>query len=328
MRKRQIIVLSGFFALGLSIIFSSDSSALEYKVKNGDSLSNISRRFHISVKDIQEANGLAGSSLSLNQILNIPEEKINKPVSVPKRVKKVTQSPDYYIVKQGDNLGEIAQKTGVPVKKLIAINKVQPKSLRIGQKLTLTTKPKLFETEIIDEETALLEEDEDIDIDIAALAEEDKLEKEKLRYAELLGKWNSLDERKLLVKVATGFLGAPYKLGGATVQGIDCSAYVRKMYQFFDITLPRTAREQSRVGMTVGKDELEEGDLVFFRTRRPVGHVGIYVGNSEFVHSSSGERFVRIDSLDKPYFQKRFVRAVRIKGLEKSNALSHLPEKS
>jgi cell wall-associated NlpC family hydrolase len=132
----------------------------------------------------------------------------------------------------------------------------------------------------------------------------------------------------LLVKVATGFLGAPYKLGGATVQGIDCSAYVRKMYQFFDITLPRTAREQSRVGMAVGKDELEEGDLVFFRTRRPVGHVGIYVGNNEFVHASSGERFVRIDSLDKPYFQKRFVRAVRIKGLEKSNALSHLMEKS
>jgi LysM repeat protein len=326
MRKRQIFVLSGFFALGLSFIFSSDSSALEYKVKNGDSLSTISRKFHISVQDIQQANGLAGSSLQLNQVLNIPEEKINKSVSAPKEGKKVVQSPDYYIVKQGDNLGKIAQKTGVPVKKLIAINKVQPKSLRIGQKLTLTTKPKLFETEIIDEENALLEEDEDIDI--AAITEEEQLEKEKLRYAELLGKWNNPDERKLLVKVATGFLGAPYKLGGATVQGIDCSAYVRKMYQFFDITLPRTAREQSRVGMAVGKDELEEGDLVFFRTRRPVGHVGIYVGNNEFVHASSGERFVRIDSLDKPYFQRRFVRAVRIKGLEKSNALSHLSEKS
>ena len=326
MRKRQIFVLSGFFALSLSFVSLSDSFALEYKVKSGDSLATISRKFHVSVEDIQEANGLAGSSLQLNQLLNLPEEKINKSVSVPKRAKKIIQTPDYYIVKQGDNLGKIAQKTGVPIKKLVAINKVQPKSLRIGQKLILTTKPKLFENEIIDEENALLEDDEDTNI--AAIVVEEKLEKEKQRNAELLGKWSSPDERRLLVKVATGFLGAPYKLGGATVQGMDCSAYVRKMYQFFDITLPRTAREQSHVGMAVGKDELEEGDLVFFHTRRPVGHVGIYIGNNEFVHASSGERFVRIDSLDKPYFHKRFVRAVRIKGLEKSNIMGNIPGKS
>ncbi|HOW56534.1 MAG TPA: NlpC/P60 family protein, partial [Smithellaceae bacterium] len=65
----------------------------------------------------------------------------------------------------------------------------------------------------------------------------------------------------------------------------------------------------------VGKEELVEGDLVFFRTRRPVGHVGIYMGNNEFVHASSRGRVVRIDSLETPYFQKRFVRAVRVKGL-------------
>ena len=134
--------------------------------------------------------------------------------------------------------------------------------------------------------------------------------------SEVLGEWGSPDERKLFVKVATGFLGAPYRLGGSTVRGIDCSAFVRKIYQLFDISLPRTAYEQSNVGRSVAKNELLEGDLVFFRTKRPVGHVGIYIGNGEFVHASSKDRAVRIDNLDAPYFYNRFVRAVRVKGLK------------
>ena len=93
------------------------------------------------------------------------------------------------------------------------------------------------------------------------------------------------------------------------------------MYEFFDVNLPRTAREQAHVGMKVAKGELAEGDLVFFNTRRAFGHVGIYIGNNQFVHASSGkkDRHVRIDSLDKPYYNKRFVKAVRLKSLEEDN---------
>ena len=103
-----------------------------------------------------------------------------------------------------------------------------------------------------------------------------KSERENKTNEELLGKWGSPDERKLFIKVATGFLGAPYRLGGATVKGIDCSAFVRKMYELFDISLPRTAREQSAVGVRIDRDKLEEGDLVFFRTKktdRPCRHL-------------------------------------------------------
>ncbi len=112
-------------------------------------------------------------------------------------------------------------------------------------------------------------------------------------------------------------MGAPYRMGGVTVQGIDCSAFVRKMYEFFNIKLPRTAREQAMVGVRVDRDKLEAGDLVFFRTKRPIGHVGIYIGNNEFVHASYRARSVRIDSLEKPYFQQRFQRAVRVKDFTK-----------
>ena len=227
----------------------------------------------------------------------------------------------YYTVKNGDTLGTIARKTGVPVKQIMALNNVRPAKLRIGRKLVLS-KPANFEQkkaippckDCLTEEDN--EEEEDGITDNIALTE---LEKENKRNEELLGKWNSPEERKLFIKVATGFLGAPYRLGGTTVRGIDCSSYVRKMYEFFDITLPRTAREQSIIGVSIERAELEEGDLVFFQTRRPIGHVGIYIGNNEFVHASRRSKVVRIDSLDLPYFQKRFRRAVRVKGLDNNN---------
>jgi len=93
---------------------------------------------------------------------------------------------------------------------------------------------------------------------------------------------------------------------------------VKKIYKIFDIELPRTASEQSRVGMRVPRQELTVGDLIFFKTKQTVAvdHVGIYLGDNEFVHASSRKHGVRIDNLDTPYYDKRFARAVRLKELD------------
>jgi peptidoglycan DL-endopeptidase LytE len=306
--KRYIFVLAGLFFFFSSLCLANNVLADLYEVKKGDSLYTLSKESGVSVKKIKEINGLHGNALKPGQILDIPE--INANIS-PDELKSRPKA-SYYTVKSGDTLGTIAIKTGVPVKQIMALNNVRPASLGIGRKLILS---KPCNSAHKDYEDCLSEEEEGISENIA-LAE---LEKDKKNKEELLGKWNSPDERKLFVKVATGFLGAPYRLGGSTVKGIDCSAYVRKMYEFFDVTLPRTAREQSTVGVSVEKDDLEEGDLVFFQTRRPIGHVGIYIGNNEFVHASRNSKAVRIDSLDQPYFQKRFRRAVRVKSLDNNN---------
>lgn len=133
------------------------------------------------------------------------------------------------------------------------------------------------------------------------------------------GKWKDHEERFRLVKVAKSFVGAPYKLGGDTVRGLDCSAFVRKVFEIFDVNLPRTARQQFLVGKRVEKEELSAGDLVFFRTRPTKdypNHVGIYIGNGKFIHASSYHgRGVRIDSLDQPFYRRTYVGAVRIKDL-------------
>jgi len=115
-----------------------------------------------------------------------------------------------------------------------------------------------------------------------------------------LGKWKDPDERSLFIKVVRSFLGVPYKLGGNTVRGIDCSAFVKKVYEIFDVSLPRTAREQSLIGKKIDRDSLQEGDLVFFKTRRD--HVGIYVGNNQFIHLSYSSRQAKVDNLDSQYF--------------------------
>ena len=134
----------------------------------------------------------------------------------------------------------------------------------------------------------------------------------------------------MLVKVAKSFMGAPYKYGGNTVKGLDCSAYVKKIYEIFDVQLPRSAREQFRVGSQIKKEELAVGDLVFFKTKRYVKyptHVGIYIGDGNFIHSSSGHGRigVKIDALSSDYYTKAFTGATRIKdGLfeERSDATS------
>ena len=107
--------------------------------------------------------------------------------------------------------------------------------------------------------------------------------------------------------------GVPYKLGGNTMRGIDCSAFTRKVYGIYSIDLPRTAREQLQKGKRVGRDSLDTGDLVFFQTRRNRIHVGIFLGGSEFFHLSSRNRAGKVDSMDSTYFSTRFISGVRLK---------------
>ncbi len=116
-----------------------------------------------------------------------------------------------------------------------------------------------------------------------------------------------------LINVATQFLGSPYRFGGNGQRGFDCSGFVRTVYSAVGVELPRSAREQFRVGRRVPTHELRPGDLVFFRTYRPhASHVGIYLGSGLFVHAATRGREVRIDSLDDDYYRKRYLGARRL----------------
>ncbi|MFN3689384.1 MAG: NlpC/P60 family protein [Fimbriimonadales bacterium] len=115
------------------------------------------------------------------------------------------------------------------------------------------------------------------------------------------------------VRRALGYLGARYRYGGSNARGFDCSGFTSYIYRQHGIRLPHSASAQYRLGKPVARNELQPGDLVFFRTRgRRVSHVGIYIGNGKFVHASSARGRVRIDTLDSGYYKQRYVGARRI----------------
>ncbi|MCZ6766706.1 MAG: C40 family peptidase [bacterium] len=117
-----------------------------------------------------------------------------------------------------------------------------------------------------------------------------------------------------IIDYARTYMGAPYQYGGTSRKGLDCSGLVYSVYDRFNVELPRTVREQVKIGAAVQRTDLIEGDLVFFKTsgRWPVGHVGIYVGDGKFIHASTTARRVRVDTLTQDYFHWRFAGARRV----------------
>ncbi|HEY9199028.1 MAG TPA: C40 family peptidase [Gammaproteobacteria bacterium] len=116
--------------------------------------------------------------------------------------------------------------------------------------------------------------------------------------------------RKTVVDTAQRMLGAPYRPGGASPRGFDCSGLVRYSFGHAGIEVPRTAAEQFARARPVGRRPLQPGDLVFFKTAgRKISHVGIYVGQRRFVHAPSGGKHVSVDSLDDPYWRRRMAGA-------------------
>jgi len=122
----------------------------------------------------------------------------------------------------------------------------------------------------------------------------------------------SESERAEIVRTAERFIGAPYRHGGATPRGFDCSGYVMYVYKQNGILLPREVHSQYDAGRHISLGQAQPGDLVFFRTsgRRSLSHVGIYVGGNRFIHAPSSGKRVTYANIDKPYWKKRYRGAV------------------
>ena len=117
----------------------------------------------------------------------------------------------------------------------------------------------------------------------------------------------------IAARTAERFVGIPYRWGGNNVvDGMDCSGFVRAVYNLCGLNIPRTSRDQFKAGDSVIKDDLKDGDLVFFGSSADkINHVGIYVGGGKFVHAPRQGEEIRITAVNEGYFEKRFVGARR-----------------
>lgn len=179
-----------------------------------------------------------------------------------------------YVVKKGDTLYGIAKAHNTTVRELKQLNRLQRSVIKPGQRLVLFLSGPNTGSE---------------------------------------GNLGHLDKRDKLLLFAKKLLNIPYRFGGSSIFGIDCSAYVQKVFDLLGISLPRTAREQFNIGDDVDREDLTIGDLVFFRTYAAFpSHVGIYIGDNLFIHASSKDRKVKINNLNEPYYFKRFLGAKRL----------------
>lgn len=121
------------------------------------------------------------------------------------------------------------------------------------------------------------------------------------------------DMGSIAARTAERFVGIPYRWGGENVvDGMDCSGFVRAVYNLCGVNIPRTSAEQFRAGDTVNREELADGDIVFFgSSTATINHVGIYVGKGRFVHAPRRGDEIKISALDEKYFAERFVGAKR-----------------
>lgn len=131
-----------------------------------------------------------------------------------------------------------------------------------------------------------------------------------------------------VVMSALGLLGVPYRYGGSDpASGLDCSGLVQHAVRSaLGLQLPRQSEAMSRTGMAVDLGQLQPGDLVFFNTLgRPFSHVGVYVGDQQFVHAPARRGRVRIEPLTQPYWRERFDGARRLDPLATTLAAAAAP---
>ncbi|MDC9597895.1 bifunctional murein DD-endopeptidase/murein LD-carboxypeptidase [Xenorhabdus anantnagensis] len=123
---------------------------------------------------------------------------------------------------------------------------------------------------------------------------------------------NSLDIKSKILNQYADWKGVAYRFGGNTKRGIDCSAFVqRTFHDQFGIELPRSTLEQQNIGQTVNRSKLQAGDLVLFKTGIRMRHIGIYIGNHQFVHASTSNGVI-VSKLTDTYWNKRYYGARRV----------------
>jgi len=141
--------------------------------------------------------------------------------------------------------------------------------------------------------------------------EEKQLVKNEISQTIQIEKSKEIAMNQALMDFYNEWKNVKYRFGGNSKKGIDCSAFTQRIYkEKFDTNIPRSTRTQVKVGKEIKKSELELGDLVFFKTGKIDRHVGVYMGNGDFMHASI--KGVKFTKLDKPFYKRKYWTSRRI----------------
>jgi peptidoglycan DL-endopeptidase LytE len=309
MKKEKYLLKKTIIAVTTAALVSSlaatTADAASYRVKSGDSLSVIAYKYDTSVSNLKNWNDLTSDTIYVNQVLE---------VSAP-----TTSTAKTYTVQSGDYLSKIGQKFDVYVAELKEWNNLSSDVIHPGQVLKVsasgtTTQPK----PTVNSSTYTVQSGDTLshiaigyDVSVSSIKSWNGLKSDtiyvgqKLSIGSTTQTGDGSNQSSNVVNVAKEHIGTPYKWGGTTPSGFDCSGFIYYVFNQAGTSIART-NTSGYYSKSTAISNPKPGDLVFFKNtyKDGISHLGIYLGNGEFIHASDSG--VEVSKLSNTYWSPRF----------------------
>lgn len=269
-----------FLFLLVSPLVFSQTTTTKHKVTKGESIYSIAKKYNVKQAEIFELNPkVKGKLLQLNTILLIPNNEKNQ-------ISDISEVNEHTVI-SGESLYRISKKYGVSVQELQRLNPSVAEKLPIGYHLILKEAIPVVELD----STSFVTINEIVKDSIVIIPETSKTD--------------------ILIETALQNLGTRYRRGGTTPNGFDCSGLIYTTFKEIDVMLPRSSRDQAKIGTKIKKSEAQKGDLIFFATngKKNINHVGMITeildDEIKFIHSSTSLGVI-ISSTKEAYYARTF----------------------
>ena len=311
MRKQILTIAAATGILFSSIQGTASASEITYQVKPGDTLWKISDSTQLSISQIMEWNHLTSTNIYIGQSLKLSQTNDVNSTS--------------YIVKSGDTLWKIANSNGVTVSELKSMNGLSSDSIRIGQQLVIKSNTNTFEPASTPKNTYTVKSGDTLwsiatqhQLSISQLKTYNQLSSDTIYVNQVLKVTSnetgnlpsseiSMSKIDQLINEAKKYRGVPYKWGGSTTEGFDCSGYLNYVYNRVGVSIPRTVATIWNETKAVSTPSV--GDIVFYNTTGSgASHAGIYIGNNQFIGSQSSTG-VAIVNMNLSYWSTKYLGA-------------------